>query len=84
MALLPAVVLTLNNKVTHLTGNKPSAAIKVRKVAPRSFSVIAGHPVGLKDKTSPPVLAFIISATLVAGPVWSLSMFRLGRSVTKP
>ena len=63
VARLPAVVLALNNKVTHLMGNKPSATIKGRKVAPRPISVIAGHPVGLKEKTSPPVLVFIISAT---------------------
>ena len=51
VAQLPAVISALNNDVTHLTGKKPSVAIREKSVA-QKLSVIAGQPVGLNEQSS--------------------------------
>ena len=90
---LPAVVSALNNEVTRLTGMKPADAIKLKSaVAQKPSSVVPGRVVGLEERMLPPdsnVRYLYQPGELEGGrrratdPVWSLRIYRLGRSVIK-
>jgi hypothetical protein len=93
VARLPAVVAALNGEVTRLTGKKPSDAIKAKSVTQKPSSVVVGRPVGLKEQKLPSGvgLRFLYDPGELEGgrrratdPVWSLQVYRLERSVTKP
>ena len=90
---LPAVVAALNGEVTWLTGKRPSDAIKAKTVAQKPSSVVPDRPVGLKEQRLPSgvgVCCLYQPGELEGGrrratdPVWSLGVYRLGHSVTKP
>ena len=53
-------------RMTSLTGKMPSAAVKAKTVAKKPCSLVAGHPVGLEEKSSPRVLLFVLSTTLAS------------------
>ena len=93
MARLPSVVAALNGEVTRLTGKKPSDAIKAKTLAQKPFSVVPDRPVGLEEQRLPSgvgVRYLYQPGELEGGrrratdPVWSLGVYRLGRSVIKP
>ena len=93
VARLPAVVAALNGEVTRLTGKRPSEAIKSKTVTQKPSSVVPGRPVGLREQKLPSdvgVRYLYQPGELEGGhrratdPVWSLQVYRLGRSVTKP
>ncbi|MES9881870.1 MAG: DDE-type integrase/transposase/recombinase [Sedimenticola sp.] len=93
VARLPAVISALNNEVTRLTGKKPSDAIKAKTVAQKPSSVVPGRPVGLEEQKLPSRVGirYLYQPGELEGgrrratdPVWSLQVYRLGRSVTKP
>ena len=93
VARLPAVVSALNGEVTRLTGKKPSEAIKAKTVTQKPSSTVPGRPVGLREQKLPSgvgVRYLYQPGELEGGrrratdPVWSLTIHRLGRSVTKP
>ena len=93
VARLPAVVATLNGEVTRLTGKMPKNAIKAMSVAQNPTSTIPGRQVGLKEQKLPSgvVVPYLYQPGELEGgrrcatdPVWSLQVYRLGRSVTKP
>ena len=71
---LPAVVVALNGEITRLTGKRSSEAIKAKFVAQKPSSVVPGRLVGLREQNLPSGV----------DPVWSLTVHRLGHSVTKP
>ena len=90
---LPAVVATLNGEVTRLTGKRPSDAIKAKTVVQKPSSVVPDCLVGLKEQRLPSgvgVRYLYQPGELESGrrhgadPVWSLGVYQLGRSVTKP
>jgi len=90
---LPDVVAALNDEVTRLTGKKPSEAIKARSVTQKPSSTVPGRAVGLYEQKIPSgidVRYLYQSGELEGGrrratdPIWSLTVHRLGRSVTKP
>ena len=90
---LPAVVSALNNEETRLTGKKPKDAIKDKNVIQNPSSVIPGRSIGLKEQKIPSdvgVRYLYQPGELEGGrrratdPVWSLDVYRIGRSVTKP
>ena len=92
VARLPAVVSALNNEVTRLTGKKPSVAIKAKTTRSFPSSVVPGRPVGLEERKIPSGVGvrYLYHAGELEGgrrratdPVWSLTVHRLGRSVTK-
>ena len=92
VARLPAVISALNNEETRLIGKKPSEAIKAKTVAQEPSSVVPGRLVGLKEVKLPSgvgVRYLYQPGELEGGrrratdPVWSLEVYRLGRSVTK-
>ena len=90
---LPSVVAAQNEEVTLLTGKKLSDAIKAKILTQKPSSVVPGRPLGLKGQK---VLSGVGVRNLyqpgeleggrrrATDPVWSLEMYRLGRSVTKP
>ena len=89
---LPAVVSALNGEVTRLTGKRPSEAIRAKSVAQKPSSTVPGRPVGLREQKLPSgvgVRYLYQPGELEGGrrratdPVWSLRVYRLGRSVTK-
>ena len=93
VAQLPSVVAALNGEVTRLTGKKPSNAIKAKTVAQKPSSVVPDRPVGLKEQRLPSGVGvrYLYQPGELEGdrccatnPVWSLTVHRLGRSVTKP
>ena len=93
VAWLPSIVAALNGEVTRLTGKKPSYAIKAKTMAQKPSSVVPDCPVGLKEQRLPSgvgVRYLYQPGELEGGrhcatdPVWSLGVYRLGRSVTKP
>ena len=93
VARLPAVISALNNEETRLAGKKPSEAIKAKTVAQKPSSTVPGRPVGLHEQKLPSgagVHYLYLSGELEGGrcwatdPVWSLEVYHLGRSVTKP
>ena len=90
---LPAVVAAINGEVTRLTGKKPRDSIKAKRVAQKPSSGVPGRPVGLREQKLPSgigVRYLYLPGELEGGhrratdPVWSLGVYRLGRSVTKP
>ena len=90
---LPAVVAALNREVTRLTGQKPVEAIKLKSVAQKPSSVVPGHLVGLKEQKLPSSIGVRYmyqpgelegGRRRVTDPIWSLQVYWLGRSVTKP
>ena len=92
VARLPSVVAALNGEVTRLTCKKPSDAIKAKTLAQKPYSVVPDRPVGLKEQRFPlgvGVRYLYQPGELEGGrrratdPLWSLTVHRLGRSVTK-
>ena len=95
VARLPAVVTAVNGEVTRLIGKKPKDAIKAKRL-PRGSqkpSSVAARPVGMEEQKLPSgvgVRYLYQPGELEGGrrratdPVWSLDVYRLGRSVTKP
>ena len=93
VARLPAVVTALNNEVTRLIGKKPADAIKLREV-PQKPSAPARRAVGRHEKHLPAdvdVRYLYAPGELEGGgrrratdPLWSLDVYKIGRSVTKP
>ena len=90
---LPAVVSALNGEVTRLTGKRPSEAIKVKSVSGEPSSTVPGRPVGLQEQKLPSGVGvrFLYQPGELEGgrrratdPVWSLRVYRLGRTLTKP
>ena len=89
---LPTVVAALNEEVTRLTGKMPKDAIKAMSVAQKPSSTIPGRQVDLKEQKFPSGVAvrYLYQPGELKGgrlratdPVWSLQVYRLGRSVTK-
>ena len=89
---LPAVVVTLNGEVIRLTGRKPKDAIKAKSVVQKP-SFPGTRPVGLKEQKLPfgVGVRYLYQPGELEGswhqatdPVWSLEVYQLGRSVTKP
>ena len=82
--------------MTRLTGKKPSEAIKaktLRRGTQKPSSVVPGNPVGLEEQKVPSGVGvrFLYQPGDLEGgrhratdPVWSLTVHRLGGSVTKP
>ena len=90
---LPAVVSALNGEVTRLSGKRPSEAIRAKSVSGGPSSTVPGRPVGFREQKLPSgagVRYLYRDGELEGGrrratdPVWSLQVYRLGRSVTKP
>ena len=90
---LPSAVAALNVEVTRLIDKKPSDAIKAKTLTQKPFSVVPGRPLGLKEQKVPSgvgVCYLYQPGELEGGRwratdlVWSLEVYRLGRSVTKP
>ena len=93
VARLPAVIAALNGEVTRLTGKRPSEAIKAKTVMQKPSSTVPGRPVGPSEQKLPSdvgVRYLYQPGELEGGrrratdPTWSLDVYRLGRSVTKP
>ncbi|KAL9974246.1 hypothetical protein ACROYT_G011261 [Oculina patagonica] len=89
---LPEVVAALNNEVTSLTGKKPAAAIKEKAVSSKPSSKYT-RPVGKKEKKLPSLVnvRFLYQPGELEGgvkratdPIWSLKVYSIERSVTKP
>ena len=89
---MPAVVAALNGEVTRLTGKKPRDAIRAGRFAQKPF-LPADRPVGLQEQklSSSVGVRYLYHPGELKGsrrratdPVWSLEVYRLGRSVTKP
>ena len=93
VARLPAVVAALNREVTRMIGKKPVEAIKLKSVAQKPSATVPGRTVGLREQKLPSAVGvrFLYQPGELEGgrrratdPVWSLDVYRLGRSVTKP
>ena len=93
VARLPAVIAALNSEETRLTGRKPQDAIKLKRVTQKPSSTVSGRTVGLREQKLPSgvgVRYLYQPGELEGGqrratdPVWSLDVYQLGRSVTKP
>ena len=92
VARLPGVVAALNGEVTRLTGKKPSDAIKaktLRRSTQKPSTTVPGRPE--QQLPSGVGVCFLYQPGELEGgrrratdPVWSLEVYRLGRSVTKP
>ena len=89
---LPAVVSALNGEVTRLTGKRPSEAIRAKSVSGEPSSTVPGRPVGLQEQKLPSGVGvcYLYQPGEIEGgrhratdPVWSLQVYRLGRSVAK-
>ena len=88
---LPAVVAALNGEVTGLTGKKSQDTIRAGRVALKP-SLPADRPGLQKQKLSSGVgVRYLYQPGELEGgrrratdPVWSLEVYQLGRSVTKP
>ena len=77
----------------RLTGKKPSDAIKAKTLTQKPSSVVPGRPLGLREQNVPlgvGVRYLYQPGELEGGrqratdPVWSLEVYRLGHSVTRP
>ena len=93
VAQLPAVISALNNEEPWLAGKKPSEAIKANSVAQKPSSTVPGRPIGLREQKLPSEVGvhyLYLLGELEGGrhratdPVWSLEVYQLGQSVTKP
>ena len=89
---LPAVISALNNQVTRLIGMKPAAAIKEKAVASQPSTKYL-RPVGLNEKKLPALVnvRYLYQPGELEGgvkratdPIWSLKVYNLERSFTKP
>ena len=89
---LPAVISALNNQVTRLIDMKPAAAIKEKAVASQPSTKYL-RPVGLNEKKLPPTVNVRYlyqpgelegGVKRVTDPIWSLKVYNLERSFTKP
>ena len=89
---LPSVVVALNGKVSRLIGKK-SDAIKAKTLQAQPSSVVPSRPLRLKELKVPSGVGvrYLYQPSELedgrrraADPVWSLDVYRLGRSVTKP
>ena len=90
---LPSVFAALNGEVTPLTNKKLSDAIKAKTLIQKPSSVVPGRHLGLKEQKVPSEIGvrYLYQPDELEGgrrratdPVWSLEVYRLGRSVTKP
>ena len=90
---LLSVLAALNGEVTRLTDKKLSDVSKAKTLTQKPSSVVHGRPLGLKEQKVPSgvgVRCLYQPGELEGGlrratdPVWSLEVYRLGRSVTKP
>ena len=90
---LSAVISALNGGVTRLTGRRPVDAIRLKSVRQQPSSVVPGRPVGLEERKVPSEVGvrYLYQPGELEGgrrratdPVWSLEVYRIGRSVTKP
>ena len=79
--------------MTPLTGKKPSDAIKAKIMTQKPASLVPGRSLGLREQkvtSGVGVHYFYQPGEPQSGrrratdPVWSLEVYRLGRSVTKP
>ena len=93
VARLPAVIGALNSEETRLTSKKPKDAIKAKSVTQKPSSTVPDRPVGSKEQKLPSgvgVRYLYQPGELEGGrrratdPIWSLEVYQLGRSVTKP
>lgn len=94
VARLSAVVAAQNNEVTRLTGEKPAVAIRKKVVRSLpSAPAAAGRAVGMNEKklSSGVGVRYLYAAGELEGgrrratdPVWSLKVYRLEKSMTKP
>ena len=89
---LPEVVAALNNEVTSLTGKKPAEAIKEKAVAAKPSTPYL-RPVGEREKKLPSLVnvRYLYQPGELEGgvkratdPIWSLKVYTVERSVTKP
>jgi len=89
---LPDVVEAFNNEVTSLTGKKTAVAIKEKAVASKP-STKYSRLVGLKEKKLPHLIdvRYLYQPGELEGgtkratdPIWSLKVYHLERSATKP
>ena len=89
---LPSVVSALNNQVTRLIGMKPAAAIKEKAVVSQPATKYL-RPVGKNEKKLPSIVLvrYLYEPGELEGgtkratdPIWSLKVFNLERSFTKP
>ena len=89
---LPKVVSALNNQVTRLIGMKPAVAIKEKVVISQPATKYL-RPVGLNEKKLPSIvmLRYLYEPGELEGgakratdPIWSLKVYNLERSFTKP
>jgi len=89
---LPEVVFALNNEVTSLIGKKPAVAIKEKAVYTRP-STPYSRPVGEREKnlSSLVQVRYLYQPGELEGgvkratdPIWSLEVYRIERSFTKP
>ena len=92
MKRLPEVVSALNNEVTSLTGKKPAVAIKEKAVAAKPSTKYL-RPVGQKEKKflSLVNVRYLFQPGELEGgvkratdPTWSLKVYSIEGSVTKP
>ena len=90
---LPAVTAALNGEVTRLTGKKPVDAIRQEHVPQNPSPVVPGRLVGLEEEKLPSSIGvrYMYQPGELEGgrrratdTIWSLQVYRLGRSVTKP
>jgi len=91
---LPAVIAAINGEVTRLTGSRPIDAIKQKQVPQSSLSVVPRRLVGLEEEKLPSRIGvrFLYQPGELEGgqrrratdAIWSLKVYSLDRSVTKP
>ena len=95
MTRLPAVVAALNHEVTRLTGKKPVDAIRAKVIISKpSAPPRKGRLVGMAEKPLPndSLVRFLYQPREIEGvqrrratdAIWSLQVYRLGHSITKP
>ena len=91
VARLPGIVAALNGEVTRLTGKKTSDAIKAKTEAQKPSSAVPGRPVSLEEQKVPSGVGVCYlyqpgeledSRRRATDPVWSLEVYRLGRSAS--
>ena len=89
---LPSVVSALNNQVTRLIGMKPATAIKEKAVVSQPATKYL-RPVGKNEKKLPSIVLvrYLYQPGELEGgtkratdPIWSLKVYNLERSFTKP
>jgi len=89
---LPEVVSALNNEVTSLISKKPAVAIKEKAVYVRP-STSYSRPVGKSEKILPSLVQVRYlyqprelegSVKTATDPIWSLKVYSIERSFTKP